>query len=164
MSYVQQNLITGETVRYNTRCHWIVLFWPSAIVFLMGFTGILSIASGDGTMIVVGLFSLLVAAAAFGLAYAVRSASEFAITDKRVIVKVGLIKQRTVEMFLNKIESIGVVQGLFGRIIGYGTIVVRGTGGTPEPFDTVPDPLEFRRQVQEQIDRMNPVAGLPAGR
>jgi hypothetical protein len=55
---------------------------------------------------------------------------------------------------LAKIESISVDQSLAGRMFGFGTIVVRGTGGTPEPFATIAHPLEFRRRVQEQIDKL----------
>ena len=56
-------------------------------------------------------------------------------------------------MFLNKIESVGVDQSIFGRMAGYGAIVIRGNGGTLEPFGRVSAPLEFRRQIQEQIGR-----------
>src|SRR5262245_46861682 len=82
-----------------------------------------------------------------------RSSAEFAVTNKRVILKVGFIQKKTAEMFLNKIESVGVEQSITGRVFGYGTIIIRGTGGSLEPFDNVSAPLEFRRQVQEQIGK-----------
>ena len=44
--------------------------------------------------------------------------------------------------------AVRVDQGLLGRLLGYGTIVVTGTGGTNEPFASIANPLEFRRQVQ----------------
>lgn len=75
--------------------------------------------------------------------------SEFAITNKRIIIKVGLISRRTLEMNLNKIESVNVDQGILGRILGYGTIVVIGTGGTREPFASISNPIEFRKRFQE---------------
>jgi len=56
---------------------------------------------------------------------------------------------------LAKIESIAVDQALTGRRkFSFGTITVRGTGGTPEPFAKIAHPLEFRRRVQEQIDKL----------
>jgi uncharacterized membrane protein YdbT with pleckstrin-like domain len=70
-----------------------------------------------------------------------------------VVVKVGLTSRRTVELLLSKIESIGVEESLFGRMLGYGTVLLRGTGGTPESFNTIAHPLEFRREVQQQIER-----------
>jgi uncharacterized membrane protein YdbT with pleckstrin-like domain len=83
-----------------------------------------------------------------------RSATEIAVTNRRVLVKVGLLTRRSIEIMLSKIESIRVEQSLVGRMLSFGTIVVRGTGGTPEPFAKIAHPLEFRRNVQEQIDSL----------
>lgn len=79
-----------------------------------------------------------------------RWTSEFAVTNKRVVIKVGLISRRMIEMNLSKVESIEVRQDIPGRLVNYGTIVVIGTGGTKEPFTTIDDPLAFRRAVQTQ--------------
>ena len=75
--------------------------------------------------------------------------SEYAITNKRVIIKVGLIRRRTVEMNISKIESINVDQSILGRILGYGDISIVGTGGTKESFDTLSSPIQFRKKFQE---------------
>jgi hypothetical protein len=56
-------------------------------------------------------------------------------------------------MLLDKVESIEVSETAFGRLLGYGTIVLIGTGGTPEPFHQVAHPLDFRSQVQQQIEK-----------
>jgi uncharacterized membrane protein YdbT with pleckstrin-like domain len=75
-----------------------------------------------------------------------------AVTNKRVVVKTGVLSRRTYEILLSKIESIHVEEGLLGRMLGYGSVVVRGTGGTPEPFYQIAHPLELRRQVHHQIE------------
>jgi uncharacterized membrane protein YdbT with pleckstrin-like domain len=77
--------------------------------------------------------------------------SEFAVTNKRVLIKVGFIRRHSLELLLQKVEGIGVDQGIVGRIFGYGTIIVTGTGGTKEPFKNIENPLEFRKQVQQSI-------------
>jgi uncharacterized membrane protein YdbT with pleckstrin-like domain len=82
-----------------------------------------------------------------------RNATEMAVTNHRVVVKTGLAGRRTIEMLLNKVESIEVNETALGRTLGYGTIVIIGTGGTPEPFHKMAHPLEFRSQVQQQIER-----------
>src|SRR5205823_4005524 len=82
-----------------------------------------------------------------------RASAEFAVTNKRVILKTGFVQSKTAEMFLNKIESVGVDQSITGRILGFGTIVIRGTGGSLEPFHRVSSPLRFRNEIQEQIGR-----------
>ena len=78
-----------------------------------------------------------------------RYADEFAVTNKRVIVKTGLISRRTLEMNLSKIESVNVDQSIMGRILGYGTITIIGTGGTRESFPKIAEPLLFRKKFQE---------------
>jgi len=52
------------------------------------------------------------------------------------------------------VESIEVSETAIGRVLGYGTIVVIGTGGTSEPFHKIARPLEFRSQVQQQIEKL----------
>ena len=94
-----------------------------------------------------GLF--LIVAGLLGLSrWIISRTSEFAVTNKRVVIKVGLIRRHTLELLLAKVESIGVEQAVLGRILGYGTIVVVGTGGTRESFTNIAQPLEFRKQVQ----------------
>ena len=83
-----------------------------------------------------------------------RNATEMAVTNRRVVIKTGLASRKTIEMLLNKVESIEVSETTAGRMLGYGTIVVIGTGGTPEPFHKVAHPLQFRSQVQQQIEKL----------
>lgn len=91
----------------------------------------------------------LIYAASFGVGRAIHYFfSEFAITNKRVVIKVGFINRKTLEMVLTKVETIRVDQSILGRVLNFGTIVVTGTGGTNEPFTLIANPLEFRRQVQ----------------
>jgi uncharacterized membrane protein YdbT with pleckstrin-like domain len=73
------------------------------------------------------------------------------VTNRRVILARGVMDRKTEEILLQKIESIGVEQGVWGRMLGYGTVTFRGTGGTYEPLDHVAGALELRRQVQQEI-------------
>lgn len=164
MGYVEQNLTPGESVLYRTRLHWVTLVGPATLgavfgipglLLLFGAVGSLSKKSGSaGTMSLFGLVLLVVAAIIVGSGILTRNATEMAVTNKRVIIKAGILSKRTVELFLSRVESVGVEQDLVGRILGYGSIVVRGTGGTAEPFARVSAPLEFRRQVQTQIENL----------
>ena len=90
--------------------------------------------------------------------------SEFGVTNKRVIVKTGFIRVSSSENFLQKVENIQVHQSIWGRILGYGTIIIIGTGGTQESFYLIHDPLMFRRQVQEQVELIYKApANVPRG-
>jgi uncharacterized membrane protein YdbT with pleckstrin-like domain len=78
-----------------------------------------------------------------------RYSDEFAITNHRIIVKIGLISRRTLEMNLNKVETVNVDQSILGRMLGYGTIRIVGTGGTNEVFENISHPIEFRKKFLE---------------
>jgi uncharacterized membrane protein YdbT with pleckstrin-like domain len=108
-------------------------------------------ASSAGALRWAGVACVVVAAIFFGIGFVRRSATEMAVTNKRVIVKSGLANRRTIELLLSRIESIAIEEPALGRLLGYGTVIVRGTGGTPEVFPQIARPLEFREQVQRQI-------------
>jgi uncharacterized membrane protein YdbT with pleckstrin-like domain len=70
-----------------------------------------------------------------------------AITNRRVVAKVGFIWRRTIEMERQKVESVSVDQSILGRMLDYGTIIVRGTGSTLEPMTNIDSPIEFRNKL-----------------
>jgi uncharacterized membrane protein YdbT with pleckstrin-like domain len=146
MSYIEKNLMSGESIIYRARLHWIVFLWPVIwfVVALLFFSSGSDARAAGGLFILIAVFTGIASFIAF-------SSSEFGITNKRVIVKVGFIRRNSIEVLLSKVEGIQVNQGILGRILGYGSIVVSGTGGTKDPFPKITNPLEFRRRVQEQI-------------
>jgi len=146
MSYIDNNLMSGEEIVYRAKLHWVVFLWP--VIWLV--VALLFFSSGGDAAAGGGLFILI--AIATGIASFINySTSEFGITNKRVMVKVGFIRRNSLETLLNKVEGIQVNQGILGRILGYGSITVSGTGGTKDPFHKISAPLEFRRKAQEQI-------------
>jgi uncharacterized membrane protein YdbT with pleckstrin-like domain len=149
VSYVDSQLLPNEVVRYRARLHRSLFIIPS--IFGVLAVGTMAFAFGQHPLWWVVLALAVLGAVTFAGAWVKYSTSEFAVTDKRVIIKVGWIRRRTVETMLAKVEGVGVDQTLTGRMSGFGTIVVTGTGGTKEEFDRVADPLEFRRQIQAAI-------------
>ena len=160
MGYSEKNLVPGETVLYKTRLHWIVLIWPLIGGVVLGGIGVVFVvggyeASGKANsypgMIIVGLLLLLGTAILVGLGLLRNNSTEVAVSNKRVLIKSGFINRKSIEGLLRKIESIGVDESGLGRVLGYGSVIVRGTGGTFETFDRIAHPNEFRQQVQQQI-------------
>src|ERR1700684_2157343 len=165
MSYVESNLVPGETVIYQTRLHWIVMLGhifvgcvllgvPGALLLYYAFShsgmdaNTLRLTEGGGVaLLVCGAIVIL-------MGMVRRNATEMAVTNRRVVIKTGLASRKTIEMLLNRVESIEVSETALGRVLGYGTILVIGTGGSPEPFHKVAHPLEFRSQVQQQIEKL----------
>ena len=158
MGYVDENLISGEKVTYRARLHWKVFFLPVLTAVALAASGVISIVWGYPSQAlsvfnIVGGVLILIAAVVAIKVWIMSSSAEFAVTNKRVIIKTGFIQKDAAEIFLAKIESVGVDQTVLGRLLGFGSIIIRGTGGSQQPFPDVSAPLEFRRQIQEQIGR-----------
>ncbi len=147
MGYVTENLMPGEHVIHRTHLHWIVFFSTVVMVLL----ALLMFAGGNELLGLPLFFFLLGAALAFVNAVELQT-SEFAVTDRRVLVKTGLVSRKSLDLNLAKVESIQVEQGVLGRVLDYGTLVVTGTGGTREKFKNIADPLAFRMHVQDQAE------------
>lgn len=149
MGYVERHLLPNERVHYKTRLHW-VLFLRPALLTLAGL--ILTVAlwqvRDPGWVWYVGA-AVVASGLLWGLVHYVEvMTSEFAVTSTRLIFKVGLVARYTTELLLTKVESIGVNQGLPGRLLNYGDLTVTGTGGARHVFRRVRDPIGFRNQVQ----------------
>jgi uncharacterized membrane protein YdbT with pleckstrin-like domain len=150
MKYVERVLQPGETLVYLTSLHWLV--YLRAIELLM-----LAVASAIGSAFVSNDYALVLQALAAllgllaliaGLHALIRRAStELAVTDRRVIYKAGVLRRHTMEMNRSKVETVGVDQSILGRILGYGTVIVRGTGGSFEPIPFIGEPLTFRSHI-----------------
>lgn len=147
MGYIDNNLMNNEKLLYRAKLHWII-FWEPLFFFVLAIG--LYVYFGEGVK-TVSLILLVLGVISAILPIINYTTSEFGVTNRRVIVKVGFIRRKSLEVMLNKVEGIHVDQSILGRILGYGSIVVSGTGGTKDPFKNISNPLTFRRSVQEQI-------------
>ena len=152
MRYVRRVLQPGETIVYATKLHWLIyihtILLAIACIILAG----AAIATSDSQNIslalgIAAVIFILLALSAGLRAFIRRATTELAVTDHRVIYKSGLLSRHTIEMNRDKVESVDVDQSLLGRIFGYGTVVVRGTGGSLEPIRNIGDPLTFRSHI-----------------
>jgi len=164
MSYIESQLLPGEQVRYRAHLHWVAFLGAFGVLALtMAFVLVAWLAPVRELWYLVAALGLI-AVVTLLVGYVTYKSSEFAVTDRRVIIKVGFIQRRTLETMLSKVEAIGVDQGLLGRVFGFGTITVTGTGGTHEQFQRIAAPLEFRKHVQAEAmnseDRSSRLAGL----
>jgi uncharacterized membrane protein YdbT with pleckstrin-like domain len=152
MSYIDRHLLDGETIVFRTRLHWILFLWPVLLAAVLAVLAALVYANANGARPVAVVPIALAAALVLG-AYIRRQSSDFAVTNKRVMLKVGVFSTRSIELMLGKIEAIAVDQSLAGRLLDFGDIVVTGSGGTREAFTRIEAPLDFRRAVQSVSDR-----------
>ena len=133
MSYIDDSLIEGETVLHRARISW----WSQFGLLLLG-----------AILLVVGIGLLFLIAAWIKV-----HSTEIAITNRRVIAKFGFIRRHTIEINLEKVESLRVEQGMMGRFLNFGTIFIGGTGSALAPIPDIADPLVFRRKFMEATNR-----------
>ena len=146
MSYIDETLLPDEHVVYRTALHWIIFLRP-VLVILVG----LALLIAFRTVPLVGAPILLLGVLLLFAPLVAYWSTEFGVTDKRMIVKVGFIRRRTLELLLRQVEALSVDQSLSGRMFDYGTITLSGTGGVREVFHRVREPLELRRRIQGQV-------------
>lgn len=85
--------------------------------------------------------------------------AEYGVTTKRVLGKSGLLKIQSLDILLLKVEAVRLNQGPLGRILGYGDVIVTGTGGTQEILYNLPDPMRVRNVIQTQSNKVSSEAG-----
>jgi uncharacterized membrane protein YdbT with pleckstrin-like domain len=149
MSYVRGVLQPGETVLRTAMLHWVLyvrglfLLVLAVLAYIFGVKlegHELAVQVVAGVLLLAGL--ALVAGAWFR-----QWITEIAVTNRRVIYKTGLISRRTSEMNMDKVESVVVDQTILGRLLGYGSIDIRGTGDGIETLRVVAAPLELRNAI-----------------
>jgi membrane protein YdbS with pleckstrin-like domain len=150
MSYLDDHLLDGEHIVYRARLHWTIFITPIIVVLLGVALGIVlwtyepaywflgAILAGIGLLLAIGPL----------INY---TSSDFAVTNKRVLSKTGFIERESDETLLSKVEAVSVDQGVLGRVLGFGTVTITGSGGTEDSFPRISDPLELRRQIQSQV-------------
>jgi len=156
-SYVETIIGPGENIVYVGRVSLLTILSSllgGTLLFAVSIgLLLLSVGSPDIMRALAGI------AAALGVLVIVvaivrRNSTELAVTNRRVIAKFGLIARRTVEMNLAKIESVRVEQTVMGRLFGFGSLVVTGTGATMDPIRYIADPIGFRRAIQTARTRL----------
>lgn len=172
MSYIKKQKFEGETVHLDTYGHWISFVQPVAFIPIMLACWYMLpqiLGAGDPSDLgyiasydLLGESSLTALAVIAGLsillllvAWVRYRASEYAITNHRATNKQGIVFRHTGEMSLDQIESVHVDQTIIGRILGFGTVTIVGTGDSREQLKMVPDPMAFRNMAMQQ-SRMNP--------
>ena len=152
MRYYQEVLRDGETLAFACRPHWIVFARGLGLLVLAVLLWLLSLGAVPGgvarTALTYGGLLCLVLAPFYAAAAWIRwYSTDIAVTDRRVIYKRGIISRRSIEMNVTKIETVDVEQGPLARLLNYGDVIIRGTGGTFEPLRTVAAPITLRNAI-----------------
>jgi uncharacterized membrane protein YdbT with pleckstrin-like domain len=148
MRYIERILQPGETLVYSGKIHW-VIYLPAMILVALALAALAQVKTGSIGMswLFASIAFWLAAGVTFASAWFKRWTTEIDVTNRRIVYKCGLIKRHTVEMNMDKVESVDVDQSVFGRMLNYGDITIRGTGEGIEPLYRISAPLDFRNHV-----------------
>src|SRR5215469_14989816 len=149
MRYVERVLQEGERVLYVAHISRI-LYVPAFLMWAVAGALIFFVNPPPGIRVFVVLAAVLifgVGVLSFLRAWFQRVTTEIAVTDRRVIYKRGLIRRHTVEMHMDKVESVDVDQSIWGRLLNFGDVYVHGTGVGLEPLTMIDHPLELRNHI-----------------
>ena len=149
MSYINKVLQPNEIVRFKTTISWTVML-PGLVLLVAAIAVTVAVQMFYGRQIptIAALVVLCVPAAiVLARAWFRRSVTEIVVTNMRVVFKSGFLSRRTIEMNMDKVESVDVDQSILGRIFNYGEVLVRGTGSGFEPLRKVDNPLALRNQI-----------------
>jgi uncharacterized membrane protein YdbT with pleckstrin-like domain len=149
MSYVKSVLQADEQIRYVTNIHWIIYVPGVALLVVAALVYGFALTEEGGRPLWIAVAGVLAVVAALTLfqAWFRRFTTEIAVTNRRIIYKRGFIRRDTIEMQMDKVESVDVQQSVGGRILGYGDILIRGVGVGIEPLKNIDSPIEFRNHV-----------------
>ena len=129
MSYIEESLSDGEKVETLFRLHW--LAWLPMVLWL-----VLGVVTFGLTWLIAGY------------EYLKLRHIEQGVTNKRVILKRGIISRHTEEMKLGSIETVEIDQGVWGRLFGFGTVKVTGRGLSDVAFRRIDDPMAVKRAIE----------------
>ena len=151
MSYVQSVLQQGEEIRYTAKLHWIEYFWGLFLlllaIVLYVFAQSLNHPTGARIGGIVAAAMGLIGLAVLAYEWFEIWTTEIAVTNRRIIYKEGFIRRKTIEMHMDKVESVDVEQSILGRLLDFGQVDVRGIGTGFEPLKKVAAPLELRNHI-----------------
>lgn len=152
MSYVSRTLGTKEKVLFLTGYHWLYWVGTGILVAPVFVTAIARMPYSGFDFV---LLAFAAAPAAYGLYYLVHGmALEVAVTNDRFVKKTGLVSIETEEVSLDKIEEVNVGETIIGRIFGFGTVDVHGTGAGAIHIKMIDDPVRLRREIQSAREQL----------
>lgn len=145
MSYLQKSLAPGEAVVAVFKLHWIVWirFW---VVIVLGIVAVVAflIAQIAWGALAAAVVAILVA----GYQWLWLRGIEQAVTNRRVVRKVGIVSRSTTELRLASIETVDLHQGVWGRILGFGNVEITGRGETAMSLYRIADPIAVKRDIE----------------
>ena len=129
MAYLDESLAPGETITARFDLHWTAK-WRLIVYLLLAIPTL-------GIALLAAIYEWL----------RLRSI-EMGVTNRRVVRKTGIVSRETAELRLASIETIDLRQTMWGRVLGYGDVVLTGRGESAMVFQRLARPLDAKRAIE----------------
>lgn len=145
MTYLEQSLSANEKIHKIFKLHWLIWVQVVLLVIASPFSfGLLHI--GFSIAISASVFVILMGIALF-MGLSIRC-TEQGVTNKRVVLKKGIIARKTEEVKITSIETIEIRQSIWGRILGYGDVKITGRGDSLMVYKGIDNPMDVKRSIE----------------
>lgn len=148
MGYIEKNLMDGEQIVYEARQHWMI-YWKPFLLLLIGI-GLFAIPTSDMALVMQICMSLVLLVVAGIWAVNIYGGRKYILTNRRLILKRGLVRRESTDLVLRRCEGVSIAQSIMGRLLGYGTVSV-STGEVANEFRLIEHPVEFATHINQQI-------------
>ncbi len=155
-NYISKNLLPDEKILYRTKKHWIIFVTPFILTIMTLFFFL-----NENPFVVMASYVLAIVTILSWLnQYLLYCASEFAITNKRIMMREGFFYRHTNESRLSTVSNVGATQSLLAQALGYGTVFVNTFGGETDTFTELDEPVKFQKKLQEFLYATKPEGKL----
>jgi len=139
---VRSALQPGEVAVFATRLHWFAFVRWVGLAFL---ALTISVMVGWNPVVLPALCLVPAVIQYFG--------SEFAVTDRRIIIRQGILSLHSSDRPLHQLANVQVEVSFLERIFGTGSVILVGSGGPSETLKHIVDPAGFRDRANLVIGR-----------
>ncbi|MEM7680169.1 MAG: PH domain-containing protein [Pseudomonadota bacterium] len=98
---------------------------------------------------ILSLFIFLMGVLKFAQMMIIKMTTEIGVTDIRLVYKRGLVARAVGEINIDRIEGVNVLQGILGRLFGYGRVMVRGMGVGEVVLPPIAQPIRFKKAIEK---------------
>jgi uncharacterized membrane protein YdbT with pleckstrin-like domain len=172
MDYIRQSLSSDEELIHVAQFHWMyvigailnLIFSFCLAIFILTMALkfepiIFGPVSHEGTFFaqvmslhpgvkILSFFVFLMGVLKFAQMMIIKATTEIGVTDTRLVYKRGLVARAVGEINIDRVEGVNVLQGVLGRLFGYGRVMVRGMGVGEVILPPIAQPIRFKKAIE----------------
>ncbi len=131
-----------EKIMFEGHLHWIIFLLP-VVVLILG-----EILYQIDSLHVLGTPFLIIGLIWGGFSLINYLSNSIQVTESFLIIRTGVLVRQTLNFSISQLESVDIVQSILGCVLNYGSLLVKGTGGTKGLFGPMANPLTCRRFLE----------------